>query len=135
MAVSATALTPPIMPAARHLDLVVLALALPVFVLAELPIVGYVVAAVVWLVQKAMQMFFSKRAREATDYRWVMGYETGGAMARGWMAAIAILIAGIVGGDDVGLAAVVMIVILFTVYFTGKVIQRVFERTSEVAPK
>ena len=39
----------------RHLDLVVLALALPVFLLAGWPMLGYAAGAVAWLAQRAIQ--------------------------------------------------------------------------------
>ena len=37
--------------AVRYADLILLALALPIFVLADLPLLGYAVAAVAWLAQ------------------------------------------------------------------------------------
>ena len=39
------------MPALRHLDLVVLALALPLFLVAGFPMLGYAAGAVAWLAQ------------------------------------------------------------------------------------
>ena len=39
----------------RYLDLVLLAVALPVFLLAGLPMLGYAGAAVAWLLQRGIQ--------------------------------------------------------------------------------
>ena len=43
------------MPVVRYLDLIVLALALPVFVVAGWPMLGYAAGAVAWLAQRAIQ--------------------------------------------------------------------------------
>jgi predicted permease len=48
----------------------------------------------------------------------------GGAMARAWFTAIAILIAGLALGDDVGLSAILLVLVLFTVYFATKTFER-----------
>lgn len=108
----------------RQLDLVLLALALPVFALAGLPLTGYALGAGVWLAQKAMQLFFERRIRTTDDPKAVVGYTAGGAIARGWVSALAVLVIGILAGDEVGLSAVLLILALFTVYFAGRVIER-----------
>ncbi|MCW2959367.1 MAG: hypothetical protein JWP18_2170, partial [Solirubrobacterales bacterium] len=40
----------------RYLDLVILALALPVFLLADFPMLGYAAAAAAWIVQRLVQL-------------------------------------------------------------------------------
>ena len=57
----------------RLLDLVVLALALPIFVLAGLPLAGYAAGAGAWLVQRAIQVTLERRARASDDPRTVAG--------------------------------------------------------------
>jgi len=52
------------------------------------------------------------------------------AIARGWLAALAVLVIGILAGDDVGLSAVVLILVLFTVYFASRLIERLAEQRS-----
>jgi hypothetical protein len=47
----------------RYLDFAVLLLALPIFVAADLPLLGWVGAAVGWTVQRAVQYGIEKRAR------------------------------------------------------------------------
>jgi hypothetical protein len=108
----------------RHLDLIALALALPLFVIAELPVGGWALGAGVWLAQRGLQLFFQSRVRRTDDPKAVVGYTAGGAIARGWLAALAVLVVGILAGDDVGLSAVVLILVLFTVYFGGRLLQR-----------
>ncbi len=54
---------------ARYADLVLLALALPVFLLAGLPIVGYLAVAAGWLAQRAVQHWAGSRMTEADGPR------------------------------------------------------------------
>lgn len=108
----------------RWLDLAALALALPVFVLAELPLAGYALGGGVWLAQRALQLIFERRASASESPRAVVGYAAGGAIARGWGSALAVLAIGILAGDEVGLSAVVLILALFTIYFASRVIER-----------
>lgn len=114
----------------RYLDLVALAVALPVFVVAGLPLGGWVLGAGVWLGQRGLQLLFESRVRRTDDPKAVVGYTAGGAIARGWLAALAVLVIGILAGDDVGLSAVVLVLALFTVYFATRVIERSMERAS-----
>lgn len=106
----------------RHLDFVVLALALPVFIAAGWSLYGYAVAAIVWIAQAFAQVWLQHKIDNSDDPRAVVGLTAGGAMGRAWFAAITVLVAGIVIGDSTGLAAVALILVLFTVYFLTKVI-------------
>jgi hypothetical protein len=58
----------------------------------------------------------------------VVGYTAGGAIARGWLAALAVLVIGILAGDEVGLSAVVLVLALFTIYFAGRLLDRAPEQ-------
>ena len=71
--------------ALRYLDLVLLALALPVFIAADLPIAGYVVVACVWLIQHAIELAADRaaaRAVERGDRRAAMGWIGATTLAR-----------------------------------------------------
>lgn len=111
----------------KHLDLAVLALALPVFALAGWPLLGYAAGAVAWLAQRAIQSYTNAKAIAATDPRGVAGWVTGSMIGRGWLAALTIFAAGMVE-NDAGLAAAVLVVLVFTVYFTVTMILRPFEQ-------
>ena len=87
----------------RHFDLVVLAVALPVFVVAGLPMLGYATAAGAWLAQRGVAHLTSRRALAAT-------------LVRAWLVALVILLVGL-RANDAGLAAAVLVVALFTVHF------------------
>lgn len=110
---------------ARHPDMVALALALPLFALTGLPLGGYALGAGVWLAQKAMQLYFESRLRRADNPRAVVGLVAGGAIARAWLAAIAVLAIGIMAGDEVGLAGVLMVLGLFSIYFARRIFERI----------
>ena len=110
----------------RFLDLALLALALPIFVAAGLPLLGYAGAATGWLVQRGVQALIEKRARESDDPRTVAGLMTGSMIARGWIVAGSIFVVGL-SEREAGLSAAILSITLFTFYFTGQLIGRPFE--------
>jgi hypothetical protein len=107
----------------RWLDLVVLVLALPVFVVADLPLAGYATGAGAWVAQRAIQLTLQRRAEASRDPRTVVGLTAGSMLARAWLVALTILLVGL-SDNDAGLAAAVLVVALFTVYFNVGLIVR-----------
>jgi hypothetical protein len=101
----------------RFLDLAVLVLALPVFIAAGLPLIGWAVVAVAWTAQRGLQLALERRARESDDPRTVAGLITGSMIARAWLMALAIFGVGL-AERAAGLAAAVLTIALFTVYFS-----------------
>jgi hypothetical protein len=114
----------------RYLDLVVLALALPVFLLAGFPLLGYAAGAGAWLAQRAIRELLNRRARASDDPRTVAGLLAGSMMARGWLAALAIFGVGLTD-SEAGLSAAVLFIALFTIFLTGEMITRPFEAGGE----
>ena len=114
----------------RFLDLVVLALALPVFLLADLPIAGYLAGGGAWIVQRIAQILMQRRAEASDDPRVVAGWTAGSMIARGWFCAIAIFLVGILDSDAAGLSAALLVIALFTVYFTVQMILRPFDQAA-----
>jgi hypothetical protein len=112
--------------ALHWLDLIALVIALPVFVLGDLPIAGYLTGALAWIAQRAVQVAVSRRAAATEDPRTVVGLMAGSMIARGWLVALAILLVGL-GDNDAGLAAAVLVIALFTIYFTTRLVLRPFE--------
>ena len=117
----------------RYLDLVLLVLALPVFVVGGLPLLGYAAGAVAWLVQRAIQVVLSRKAAESDDPRTVVGIAAGSMIGRGWLVALTIFAAGMVD-NDAGLAAAVLVIVLFTAYFTVSMIMRPFDQPPPEQP-
>ena len=108
----------------RYLDLVLLAVALPVFVLAGLPTLGYAAAAAAWLAQRAIQVQAERRARASDDPRMVAGLLAGSMLARGWLVALAVFGVGMAAEREDGLAAAVLAISLFTAYFSATLMTR-----------
>lgn len=103
----------------RYADLVVLALALPVFVLAGWPLLGYAVAAAAWLAQHAILTaadHFAARSLAEGDRRRAMGAIGAATLARVWLVATAILLVGLLGEREDGLAAALLSLVLVTVH-------------------
>ena len=121
------------MIALRYLDLVLLALALPVFVVAGLPLLGYAAGAAAWLVQRAVQLALNRKAASSGDPRTVVGIAAGSMIGRGWLVALTIFAAGL-SDEDAGLAAAVLVIVLFTAYFTVSMIMRPFQTDTSRQP-
>ncbi len=118
----------------KYLDLALLALALPIFVIAGWPLFGYAAGAFAWLAQRAINEVLSRRAAASDDPKTVAGLIAGSMIGRGWLVALTIFGAYLIAGRDdaVGLAAAVLVVILFTAYFTVSLILRPFENHREL---
>ena len=121
------------MIAIRFLDLVLLAVALPVFLVGGLPMLGYAAGAVAWLAQRALQLWLNRRAAASDDPRTVVGIAAGSMIGRGWLVALTIFAAGL-SDEDAGLAAAVLVIVLFTAYFTVSMIMRPFQTPNSEQP-
>ncbi len=112
----------------RHLDLVVLALALPVFLLAGWPLLGFAATASAWLLQRGIQAIMTRRAAAAGDRRAAIGVLAASLMGRLWLVALSVLGAGLVE-REAGLAAGVFAATLFTVFFCTLLIVKPLEES------
>ena len=110
----------------RYLDFAVLLLALPIFVAADLPMLGWAGAAVGWSIQRVVQLAIERRARDSDDPRTVAGLLTGSMISRGWIIAGSIFVVGL-SEREAGLAAAILAITLFTFYFTSQMLTRPFE--------
>jgi hypothetical protein len=118
----------------KYLDLAILAIALPIFLIAGWPLLGYAAAAFAWLAQRAINEVLARRAAASDDPKTVVGLTAGSMIGRGWLVALTIFGAYLIAGSDdaVGLSAAVLVVILFTAYFTVSLILRPFENHREL---
>jgi hypothetical protein len=108
---------------ARYLDLLLVALALPVFLVAGLPLAGLAVGGGVWVAQRGLQEYLDRRASASKNPRTVVGLLAGSMIARGWLVAIAVFLVGL-SDNEAGLAAAVLVIVLFTFYFAVRMILR-----------
>jgi hypothetical protein len=112
----------------RYFDLAIAALALPLFLLAELPLAGWLTGAGAYAAQRAIGELTARRAAASDDTRTTVGLMAGSMIGRGWLVALTIFAVGMAVGDEAGLSAAVLFIALFTVYFTMQMILRPFEK-------
>ena len=117
----------------RQLDLVLLAAALPIFLLAGLPLAGYGAAAGAWLAQRAIKSLLDRRAAASSEPRTVVGLVAASMIARAWLVALTIFAVG-VSDKHAGLAAALLVIVLFTVHFNVGLISRAFPDDRKARP-
>ncbi|MEA2132441.1 MAG: hypothetical protein QOC68_350 [Solirubrobacteraceae bacterium] len=101
----------------RYLDVVLVVAALPLVALAGLPLLGYGVGAVAWILQRAAGVALERRAAKSKDMRRQILMNFGGTLARAWIVGGAIIAVGVAGKREDGLTAAVLVFVAFTVYF------------------
>lgn len=113
----------------KYVDLLALALALPVFLLGDFPLLGYAVGAAVWLLQRAVQSVAARRAQEELAHgerQRAMGIVAGTGLGRVWLMAAAVLVVGLAVERQAGLAAAVLVVVLFTISMAAQGYRQLF---------
>ena len=102
----------------RYLDVVLLALALPVFVAADWPLLGYAVAAGAWVTQRLLRAYAERRSARsiaAGDRRDAFRTTAISGLGRVWLVSVAVLLVGLLATREDGLAAALLVTALFTV--------------------
>jgi uncharacterized membrane protein YkgB len=117
----------------KYVDLLLLAVALAVFLLGGLPLLGYAVGAVAWLVQRAIQMVAVKRSQaelKAGNRQKAMGIVAATTLGRVWLMATAVLLVGL-AEREAGLSAAILVLVLFTVSFAVQGFSHLFGEQPE----
>lgn len=112
----------------KYVDLLVLAAALAVFLVAGLPMLGFAAGAAAWLLQRGIQMVAATRVRgelKAGNRQRAMGIVAMTALGRVWLMATAVLLVGL-AEREAGLAAAVLVLVLFTVSFAAQGLSHLF---------
>jgi hypothetical protein len=112
--------------ALRYADLALLAVALPVFIVAGWPVLGYAVAAGAWLAARAIGLLAERRVAtdlEGGERRHAMGVMAMATLGRVWLLALAVLLVGL-AEREAGLAAALLALALFTVHFGARGLAR-----------
>jgi hypothetical protein len=120
----------------KHVDLMVLVAALAVFLLAGWPPLGYAVAAAAWLAQRGIQVLAGRRVAEAIangNRQRAMGTLAASTLGRVWLMVTAALLVGIADRES-GLAAALLLVVLFTVSFAAQGIAYLLEPEGQAQP-
>jgi hypothetical protein len=113
----------------RNLDLLVLAAALPIFVIAGLPLLGYGAVAAAWVAQRTIAHYAEARAIATGDRRAAMGVVAGTMVLRLWLLGLSVLGAGLVE-REAGLAGGVFAAFLFTTFFITLLIVKPLEEAA-----
>jgi hypothetical protein len=120
----------------KYVDLMVLIAALAVFVLGGLPIVGYLCGAGAWLAQRAIQVVAGRRASAALvagNRQRAMATVGVTTLGRVWLMATAVLLTGLLAEREDGLAAALLLAVLFTVSFGAQGLAHLFGSEGEGA--
>jgi hypothetical protein len=111
----------------RNLDLGLLVLALPIFLAADWPLLGWAGASGVWLLQRAAQDVFRRRAETTDSARAAVGLMSVSLIGRVWFLAFGVLAIGLID-REAGLAAALLIAAVFQVWFTALMVTKSMER-------
>jgi hypothetical protein len=114
----------------RYLDVWLVILAAPFVILLGAPVVGYVVGAVAWIIQRFAAVAIERRAARAADVKTALGLNMGSLVLRAWLIGLTILAVGLIADREDGLTAGVTVLAAFTVYFATSLILRPLERNS-----
>jgi hypothetical protein len=109
-------------PLLRYLDVIVLALATPVALGLGAPLLGFLVGAGAWIVQRVLGQLDRSWIGRAREPRTKLGLYLFEAFGRIWLLAGAIVAAGVIGGRADGLTAALTIFGAYSVAFAVKVI-------------
>jgi hypothetical protein len=116
----------PLLPL-KYADIAILVIALPIFIVASWPLLGWVTGAGVWLMWRGIGAWADRRAIASADMRTFVGIETAAMIGRGWLLGLILITVGLLAGNDVGLSAAVLAIVLFSVSFTFKLVSRAFD--------
>jgi len=117
----------------KYVDLLALLIALAVFLIGDLPMLGYAVAAAVWLLQRGIQVLAQRRMKQelaAGNRQKAMGFVAGSTLGRVWLMATAVLLVGVAERES-GLAAALLLLALFTISFAAQGLAHLFDDQPE----
>jgi hypothetical protein len=104
----------------RYLDVVLVVLAVPVALVLGAPVVGVVVSAAAWLIQRVLARTGQRWiAGRGADARFGLNLVDG--FGRIWLLAGAIVLAAVIGGRRDGLVAALLIFCAYSIAFAMRV--------------
>lgn len=111
----------------RYLDVVLIVLAAPFVVLLDLPLLGYAVGAIAWILSRVLEAAL-ERSAEKSDVRRAIGVKVGSMIGRTWLIGIAILAVGLAAEREDGFTAALVCLAAYTVHLATSLILRPLER-------
>jgi hypothetical protein len=110
-----------------YADLALLALALPLFVAFDWSLLGYAVAAVAWTAQRLAMAYAERRTAAslaAGDRRDAFRTTAVSTLGRVWLVSAAVLVTGLAADREDGLAAAILVAVLFTAQMASLALTR-----------
>jgi len=101
----------------RYLDVCLVLATAPFVIAGGLPLAGYLIGAVAWILTRLGAAFLQAQARRAGNLKLSAGLQLAGMMGRIWLVALAVIIAREAAGKDDGIMAAALVLAAFTVYF------------------
>jgi len=117
------------MTALRYIDLVLLWLTVPLALALGAPQLGLLLAAVVWTVQRLVALEVDRRARQRESVREAIGLNLATMFARMWLVTAAVVVAGVGGEREDGVAAAAVLLITFTISLVATLVARALSHT------
>jgi hypothetical protein len=117
----------------KYVDLLALLIALAVFIVGDLPLLGYAVAAAAWLAQRGIHMLAQRRMKQelaAGNRQKAMGIVAATGLGRVWLMATSVLLVGI-AEREAGLAAALLLLALFTLSFAAQGLTHLLDNQPE----
>ena len=103
--------------ALAYLDITLLVCAVPIFIGADLPILGWIGGTVAYVGQRVISELLKRSATQTQDMTGFLGIMVGGVIARGFLVALAIFGVGMID-KDAGASAGILFLAAFTVHLT-----------------
>ena len=116
--------------ALTYLDIVLVVVAAAVALALGAPVVGCTMGVVAWIAVRTVSVFVERRLDEVREIRRRLGLGVAFSMARVWVLAITIIVAGVAVSRADGLTAALVIFGAFSVYFACSAIAHVAQRRS-----
>jgi len=114
----------------RYLDVVLIVLVAPFVVLLGLPVLGYAVGAIVWVLARVLEAVLERSAGRS-DVRRAIGVKVGSMIGRTWLIGIAIVAVGLAAEREDGFTAALVCLAAYTVHLATALILRPLERNPE----
>ncbi len=114
----------------RYLDVILIVLAAPFVVLLGLPVLGYAVGAIAWIVARILEAVLERSAGRS-DVRRAIGVKVGSMIGRTWLIGIAIVAVGLAAEREDGFMAAIVCLVAYTVHLATALILRPLERNPE----
>jgi hypothetical protein len=116
----------------RYLDVVLVVLAAPFVILLDLPVLGYVVGASVWILQRVLEAVLDHASRRS-DVRRAIGIKVASMIGRTWLIGIGVLVVGLAAEREDGFTAALLCLAAYTIHLATALILRPLERNPEQA--